>query len=112
MTTDSKTAREVAAQAAESVPPDRRKFLMTGAVLGAGAAFARHGLAAGTAPGRAAGSGGITTRTWPAGLSGGPSKADWAKLRAQLSTRKLSLPGERSYPLDKQLYDPQYDSLR
>jgi FAD/FMN-containing dehydrogenase len=43
------------------------------------------------------------------GASGTP---DWAALRRQLSTHELSLPGERSYPRARLLFDPRFDYLR
>ncbi len=79
-----------------SYQPGRRSFLMSGAALGAGA-FAGHGLLG-------AGAG-------PAGSAGQPSNADWAALRNQLSTKALSRPGNPSYPLAHQLFDPRFDNL-
>ncbi|HET7012418.1 MAG TPA: FAD-binding oxidoreductase [Streptosporangiaceae bacterium] len=42
----------------------------------------------------------------------GPTNADWAALKRKLSTHDVSRPGDRSYPLAHQLFDPRFDSLR
>jgi FAD/FMN-containing dehydrogenase len=81
----------------ESDPqPDRRRFLSAGAAVGTGALLVP----------------GLSSRTLvPAARSAGPTSADWAALRAKLSTHALSRPGNSSYPLAKQLFDPRFDSL-
>jgi FAD/FMN-containing dehydrogenase len=71
--------------------------MMAGAALGAGAVAAR-GLS-GARP---------SSRLRP---EAGPTNADWAALRNKLSTRTLSRPGDRSYSLDHQLFDPRFDWL-
>ena len=77
--------------------------MMAGAALGAGAVAAR-GL-----PGIG------LSRARPSPLSArpdaGPTNADWAALRNKLSTHMLSRPGDRSYPLAHQLFDPRFDFL-
>lgn len=76
--------------------PGRRTFLMSGAALGAGAVASR------------AWSGPDST---PARPGAAPTNADWAALRHSLSTKALSRPGDRSYPLAHQLFDPRFDNL-
>lgn len=71
---------------------DRRRFMMTGAALGVGVVAAR----------------GPSARTGP---DTGPTNADWAALRNRLSTQLLSRPGDRSYRLAHQLFDPRFDFL-
>jgi FAD/FMN-containing dehydrogenase len=68
----------------------RRGFLAAGAALGATGALT-----------------GWARRPAPQ-----PTGPDWAALRKNLSTHKLSRPGERTYPLDHQLFDPRFDRLR
>lgn len=86
--------------AATSRAMGRRGFLVTGAAAGASATLGR----------RSPPSPAPSPRT---GLtSAGPTGADWAALRKHLSTHKLSRPGERTYPLDHQLFDPRFDGLR
>jgi FAD binding domain/Berberine and berberine like len=41
-----------------------------------------------------------------------PTRADWAALRAQLSTRRLLVPRERGYDQARHLFEPRFDSLR
>jgi FAD/FMN-containing dehydrogenase len=79
------------------IPSDRRRFMMAGAALGAGAAFGASALV-----------GRSRADTRPAA---GPTNADWAALRSKLSTHTLSRPGDRSYPLAHQLFDPRFDFL-
>jgi FAD/FMN-containing dehydrogenase len=79
---------------------DRRRFLTAGTALGAGALLM---------PGLSGKSLVPAARTAP---QAGPSNADWDKLRRQLSTHNVSRPGDRSYPLAHQLYDPRFDHLR
>jgi hypothetical protein len=78
----------------------RRGFLLTGAALGAGALLGR------AVPGE------DKLLRSPGSPAVGPTNADWATLRAKLSTRALSRPGDSSYPLDHQLFDPRSDYLR
>jgi FAD/FMN-containing dehydrogenase len=79
---------------------DRRGFLMTGAALGAGALVTR------ALPGE------DRLLRAPGSPAAGPTNADWAALAAKLSTHTLSRPGDSSYPLDHQLFDPRFDYLR
>lgn len=72
--------------------------MMAGAALGAGA------VAAGGLPG-------VLLSPARARPDSGPTNADWEALRKKLSTRTLSRPGDRSYPLAHQLFDPRFDSL-
>ncbi|HET9896647.1 MAG TPA: FAD-dependent oxidoreductase [Streptosporangiaceae bacterium] len=76
--------------------PGRRSFLVSGAVLGAGVLASQGGL----------GSGAIA-----ASPSAGPTDSDWTALRHSLSTKALSRPGNKSYPLAHQLFDPRFDNL-
>ncbi len=41
-----------------------------------------------------------------------PTRADWAALRAQLSTRRLLRPREDGYDQARHLFEPRFDSLR
>ena len=41
-----------------------------------------------------------------------PSEADWNALRSKLSTHKLLRPGQSGYGFAKELFSPQFDSLR
>ena len=50
-------------------------------------------------------------RTWLAATDATPSKADWDAL-AGSSTGKLYLPGHASYDFAKELFSPQWDSLK
>jgi FAD/FMN-containing dehydrogenase len=88
--------------------PGRRAFLVGGAALAAGTlrpaapARIRRPTRLGQ-PGRT---------VYPARSASGPTSADWAALRRQLSTRSLSRPGERSYDRARELFDPRFDRLR
>ena len=46
----------------------------------------------------------------PVAAAAQPPKSDWAKLDGQL-TGRLSLPGSPGYPVDRELYDPLFDSV-
>src|SRR6185437_8302539 len=73
-----------------------RRFLSASATVGAGALLVP----------------GLSSQSLvPAARSAGPTPADWAALRAKLSTHALSRPGNSSYPLARQLFDPRFDSL-
>ena len=73
--------------------------MVAGAAVGAGAIIARNM------------AGSRHVRTGRLSPDGGPTSADWAKLRATLSTHTLPRPGDRSYPLAHQLFDPRFDVL-
>jgi FAD/FMN-containing dehydrogenase len=81
-------------------PPDRRRFLTAGAAVGAGALLAPPLSIRDLVP---------AARSVP---FAGPANADWAALKRKLSTHDVSRPGDRSYPLAHQLFDPRFDSLR
>jgi FAD/FMN-containing dehydrogenase len=81
------------------ISADRRQFLATGAVLGAGA-FAGASLRSSRIS--------AATSLRP---GGGPTNADWDALRRKLSTHFVSRPGNSSYPLAHQLFDPRFDYL-
>jgi len=70
----------------------------------AGAALGTSAVAARCLPG-------ARTASAPFRPDGSPTNADWAALRRKLSTRALSRPGNRSYPLAHQLFDPRFDFL-
>jgi FAD/FMN-containing dehydrogenase len=73
----------------------RRRLLQLGAMgalAAVGAAYGPRSGAATAAPAR-------------------PPKPNWAKLAGQLSGR-LSLPGSPSYPIDRELYNPLFDTTR
>src|SRR5712691_1864196 len=79
----------------ESGPqPDRRRFLSAGAAVGAGALLMPSFSSRSQTPDAV------------------PTNADWAALKRKLSTHDVSRPGDRSYPLAHQLFDPRFDSLR
>lgn len=61
--------------------------------------------------GAALGAGAIACTRASARPAAGPTNADWAALRHKLSTGSLSRPGDRSYPLAHQLFDPRFDYL-
>jgi FAD/FMN-containing dehydrogenase len=93
--------------------PARRDFLFAtgtvGAALVAGGllrpavAAQRHAASAATEPARPA---------WLYARDTTPSNADWNALRRKLSTRKLLRPGQTGYDFAKELFSPQFDSLR
>ena len=93
--------------------PGRREFLYAtgslGAALVAGGllrpavAAQRHAIAAGTGSARPA---------WLYARDTTPSTADWNALRRKLSTHKLLRPGQSGYDFAKELFSPQFDSLR
>lgn len=97
---------------AEPVPA-RRDFLFAtgtvGAALVAGGllrpavASQRHATSAGAASARPA---------WLYAQHTTPSDADWNALRSKLSTHKLLRPGQSGYDFAKELFSPQFDSLR
>jgi FAD/FMN-containing dehydrogenase len=97
---------------AEPVPA-RRDFLFAtgtvGAALVAGGllhpavAAQRHVTSAGAASARPA---------WLYARDTAPSNADWNALRSKLSTHKLLRPGHSGYDFAKELFSPQFDSLR
>jgi FAD/FMN-containing dehydrogenase len=90
--------------------PDRRSVLLAGAAFGAGAlAHSARAVPAGV---RLARRGQASGTGWTARPGAKPTPADWAALRASLSTHELSLPGEQTYRHDLQLFDPSFDSLR
>ena len=82
------------AQLESPTQPDRRRFLSAGAAAGAGALLVP----------------GLSGRSQAP--AAGPTNADWAALKRKLSTHDVSRPGDRSYPLAHQLFDPRFDSLR
>ena len=84
--------------------PARRDFLFGSGALGA--AVLAGGLLG--PAGRAA----TARRTWLAGFDTTPTKADWDALRKKLSTGKLYLPGQTGYNVAKELFSPQWDSLK
>jgi len=98
-----------------SLPPGqgRRDFLrgsgaigaalIAGGLLGPAASASLHTAARRPDSGRPA---------WLFSGDATPSKADWEALRRQLSTHKLYLPGEAGYNFAKELFSPQWDSLR
>ena len=72
------------------------------------AALAGHG--GGGSPGRAASQ---TARpAWLVSADSAPSQADWRALRRALSTHKLLRPGQSGYNFAKELFSPQFDSLK
>jgi FAD/FMN-containing dehydrogenase len=93
--------------------PARRDFLFAtgtvGAALVAGGllrpavAARRHATSAGTGSARPA---------WLYARDTAPSNADWNALRSKLSTHKLLRPGQSGYDFAKELFSPQFDSLR
>jgi FAD/FMN-containing dehydrogenase len=107
---------------AEPVPARREFLFATGTV---GAALVAAGLlhpavaeqpratSAGTV---LAGTGSDGTRSarpaWLYARGTTPSNADWNALRRKLSTHKLLRPGQSGYDFAKELFSPQYDSLR
>lgn len=120
MPTDSAPTAEPDAIPAGSASAGRRGFLAAGAALGAGAVLRGHArtgrIPAGRAPTGRTLAGPAPDRPdqvgWALRQKPGPTSADWAALRKNLSTHKLSRPGERTYPLDHQLFDPRFDRLR
>ena len=88
-------------QALAEPGPGRRGFLLGSGAIGAA-------LLAGGFLGPAA----SARSTWLAGTSTTPSKADWDALRRKLSTGKLYLPGQAGYNFAKELFSPQWDSLK
>jgi hypothetical protein len=81
--------------------PARREFLFaTGTV---GAALVTSGLLRPAASARPA---------WLFAPDTKPSAADWNALRRKLSTRKLLRPGQSGYNFAKELFSPQFDSLK
>jgi FAD/FMN-containing dehydrogenase len=95
----------------------RRGFLVASGAVGA---VAVAGGLLGPAAAAAAAStrharGGAAQAARPAWLSGGstsPTTADWNALRNKLSTHKLYRPGESGYNFAKELFSPQFDSLK
>ncbi len=138
MPTDSDPAAKPATEPDAPAGPTssgRREFLVAGAALGAGALLTGHAptrrtlprrtLPGRTLPGRTPTGWALSDRAsaglgssrpdqggWQLRPKSEPTNSDWAALRKQLSTHKLSLPGESTYPLDHQLYDPRFDGLR
>ena len=81
----------------------RRRLLQlgaTGALAAVGAAYGPRTTAAVGAAGWA-----------PQAAAAQPPKPGWAKLAGQL-TGRLSLPGSSGYPLDRELFNPLFDTVR
>ena len=96
--------RGVAGPDARLAGPGRREFLFGSGAIGA--ALLAGGL---LGPAHSAST---LRRTWLAATDATPSKADWDALRKQLSTGKLYLPGQPGYNFAKELFSPQWDSLK
>ncbi|MGO8884664.1 MAG: FAD-binding oxidoreductase [Streptosporangiaceae bacterium] len=91
---------------------DRRRFLLgAGAVIGAGALLPRSLTGEHQAAEHARAGARTQRAVWLSSDRSGPSNADWAALRASLSTHDLVRPGQRDYRQAKQLFDPRFDRL-
>src|ERR1700722_867927 len=115
MSTSTGPASEPAATPTQVVP--RREFLhASGAVGAAVVAGGFPAPAAAAARSRAATAHrAATSQARPAWLSSPdttPSNADWDALRHKLSTGKLYRPGQSGYNVAKELFSPQFDSLK
>ncbi len=87
-------------------PARRRFFALAGAA--AGAAPLAGGLPARLL--RSSGPGQHGQQGAAAAPAAGPGTGDWMALRRALSTHNLVRPGQRSYPVAKELYDPRFDA--
>jgi FAD binding domain/Berberine and berberine like len=87
--------------------PPRRRFLAL-----AGAAAGAVPLAGGLAGGRHRPVAGAAARHPLAAAvpQAGPGPGDWEALRRALSTHNLVRPGQRAYPVAKELFDPRFDA--
>jgi FAD/FMN-containing dehydrogenase len=102
-------------------PSSRREFLIGAATAGAAAAggvFAARALggtrlpiktlAARAAPAKHLA---VARPVWPMSGTGKPTSADWTALQRRLHAHTLIRPGQPSYVLARQLFEPRFDSI-
>jgi FAD/FMN-containing dehydrogenase len=98
-------------ESGDAAAPTRRRFLATAGVA-AGAVPLAGGLPAGLlSPATTRRSGRRSGIRAGGSALTGPSGADWEALRNALSTHKLIQPGQPSYTIAKELYDPRFDDI-
>jgi FAD/FMN-containing dehydrogenase len=109
--------------AAAEQPPNssRREFLIGAATAGAAAAggvFAARALGGTRLPAKAVAARAAPAKrlvfarpVWPMSGTGKPTSADWTALQRRLHGHALIRPGQPSYVLARQLFEPRFDSI-
>jgi FAD/FMN-containing dehydrogenase len=92
----------------------RRAFLVGAGAVGAGAVAAGYleTVSQAHAAARAARFAGSARPAWLAGPLTAPTAADWVALERKLSSRRLLRPYQKGYGQARELFEPQFDSLK